>query len=161
MSAANQTKPITKKKMKSKSKSKSKSRSLSCSKSPNGSNTSFISKKNTTSRSNSRSKSPNASKTCATLQKSRSFSSKVDLTSPITNSSFKKIPSFEKFQKKDKLHIKSSTKLKEIESKLGAERKLREEKIKKIIKKSKSHKAIDDSSNTVNYWRILKFINFL
>ena len=161
MSEANQTKPIMKKKIKSKTKSKSRSRSLSCSKSPNGSNTSFISKKSATSRSKSRSKSPNTSKAYATLQKSRSFSSKVDLTSPITNSSFKKIPSFEKFKKKDKSLIQSSTKLKEIENKLGAERKLREEKIKKIIKKSKSHKTIEDSSNTVNSWCIMKLINFL
>ena len=109
-----------KSKIKKKNGSKTKSRSRS--KSPNTSNTSFLSKKSGTSRSQSRSKSPNTSKAYASLQKSRSFSPMVDLISPKANISFKKVSSFENLKKKNE----SSTKLKEIENKLGAERRLRE-----------------------------------
>jgi len=88
-----------------------------------------------------RSKSPTGSRVQLSLKKSRSLSPKLDLISPTNSSMAKRNTSLDKFRKKGELTSakESATKVRESESKLEAERRLREHKIKKIVKKSKTN----------------------
>jgi len=85
-------------------------------------------------------KSPTGSRVQLSLKKSRSLSPKLDVISPTYSSMAKRNTGFDKFRKKEEVTSAkgSATNVREIESKLEAERRLQEEKIKKTVKKSKT-----------------------